>query len=116
MPAARPVALALTPENRVVAKVGGVDAAEDFLEQRREKGVRVVGRPDDERAVRLKDVECLLDHVDLQLALAAASRQVQHGLEVGGQIPQVRRRHYTGRDLCAVISAAERSAWCKSIW
>ena len=88
-----PFAVAVTGEDRIVAGEVGVDAAEDFLQQGGEERVHLVRRPDEQLPVRPENVKRLLDHVDLQLALAGASRQVDQRLEVGRQVPQV-----SGRD------------------
>src|SRR5262249_3742771 len=105
--AARPVAVALTPEERVAASRRGVNAAEDFLEQAGEELVGLVRRPDDEGAARPQQVERLFDHVDLETAFAAAGGGVEEGLEVGRQVPQVGGGDDTGGQAALVQFAAQ---------
>src|SRR5690606_13113608 len=91
--AARALALAGAPEDAlrlaVFAQRRGVALAEDLLQVGQEEGVGVVGRPDEEEALVAQDVPALLDHVDLEGALAAAGGQVDGRGVVPRQVPEV---------------------------
>ncbi len=106
MPTARPVAVALAPQHRVLPRGGRVDFAEYLLQERGEERVLLIGSHDDQVAALPENVIRLVDHVDLQLALAPRRRDVQGGLEFAGQVPQIR----SGYNACFQLILRQRSA------
>ncbi len=87
MPAARALRLALTPEDGIASFHRLVDLAEDLFKRLREQVVALVGRQDDEDAVRCEGVVRLLDHVEFQSALTAQQHGVKPRLYRRGQVP-----------------------------
>src|SRR5262245_4723404 len=99
MTTARSVPFPAAEQYATATRGRGVDAAKHLLEGRGEELVALGVREDEKGPARAQDVKCLLNHVDLQLPLAACRGGVQKGLEIAGQVPQVSGRNDLRRGL-----------------
>ena len=88
-----------------------MDRPNTFLSSGGKERVLFVGRQHHQGAARPQDVKRLLHHVDFQLALAALRRGVEHGLEVGRQVPEIGGRYDLCREAALPSASSSRPAW-----